>query len=74
VVLTTHLHLAPRLKKENSYNYLPLWSFEACYRVNFTLLHYVVFSTALTSSLLGPNILLLSTLLSSTLSHYRPSM
>jgi len=32
VALTTHLHLAPRLKKEQSYNLLPLWAFMACSR------------------------------------------
>jgi hypothetical protein len=36
VALTTHPHLAPRLKKEQSYTYTPLWDFVACSRMNFT--------------------------------------
>ena len=36
VVLTTHPHLAPSLKKEQSYNSAPLWAFVAFSRVNFT--------------------------------------
>jgi hypothetical protein len=36
VALTTHPHLAPRLKKEYSYNSTPLWAFVAFLRVNFT--------------------------------------
>ena len=36
VALATHLHLAPRLKKEQSYNSTPLWAFVACSRINFT--------------------------------------
>jgi hypothetical protein len=41
--LTTHLHLAPRLKKEYSNNYIPLWVFVGRYRVNciFTLYTYM---------------------------------
>jgi len=34
VVLTTHPHVVPRLKKEQSYIYTPLWTFMACCRVN----------------------------------------
>jgi len=33
----THLHLAPSLKKEYSYNFLPLWTFMASYGANITL-------------------------------------
>jgi hypothetical protein len=33
----THHHLAPRLKKKYSYTSTPLWTFVACYRVNFTV-------------------------------------
>jgi len=36
VALTTHPHLAPRLKKEYIYNSAPLWAFVASSRVNFT--------------------------------------
>jgi len=36
VAMTTHTHLAPRLKEEWSYTSLPLWAFEACSRANFT--------------------------------------
>jgi len=35
VALTTHSHLAPRLKKEYNYTLLHLWDFVACSRVNF---------------------------------------
>ena len=35
-------HLAPRLKKEYSYNSNPhLWAFVACYRVKFTFTFYL---------------------------------
>ena len=37
VVLTTHPHLAPRLKKSRAIPFLSLWAFVACYRVNFAL-------------------------------------
>jgi len=35
VVLTTHSHLAPRLKKENSYISTPLWAFMASFSAKF---------------------------------------
>jgi hypothetical protein len=35
VALTTHPHLAPRLRKEPSYTFTPLWAFVACPRVKF---------------------------------------
>ena len=38
VVLTTHPHLEPRLKKQQSYISTPLWAFVACSRVNFTFM------------------------------------
>jgi hypothetical protein len=41
VGLTTHLDLAPRLKKEYSLPLLPLLVFEACSWVNFTLLDLI---------------------------------
>jgi hypothetical protein len=34
--MTTHPHLAPRLKKEYSYTSTALWAFMACSRENFT--------------------------------------
>ena len=34
--ISTHVHLAPRLKKEYSYTSTPLWAFIACSRANFT--------------------------------------
>jgi hypothetical protein len=34
VALTTHTHLAPRLKKEQSYTCTPLCAFKASYEVN----------------------------------------
>jgi len=36
VAVTTHSHLAPKLKKEKSYTFTPLWALVACSRVNFT--------------------------------------
>jgi flagellar biosynthesis/type III secretory pathway M-ring protein FliF/YscJ len=36
MALTTHPHLAPRLKNEYSYTSTPLWTFVTCYRVNLT--------------------------------------
>ena len=36
VALTTHTHLASRLKKGYSYTSTPVWSFVACSRMNFT--------------------------------------
>ena len=36
VALTTHLHLAPRLRKSRAMHLLHLWAFVACSRVNFT--------------------------------------
>jgi hypothetical protein len=42
VALTTHPHLAPRLKKEYSLTLLPLWAFVACSRVNFTFTFYEI--------------------------------
>ena len=37
-MLTTHPHPAPRLKKEYSYTFSPLYVFMAGYRVKFTLI------------------------------------
>ena len=34
-------HIAPRLKKEQSYTSTPLWAFMACSRVNFTFYSYI---------------------------------
>jgi len=34
VVLTTHPHLAPRLKKGRAIHLLPLWAFVVCWREN----------------------------------------
>jgi hypothetical protein len=42
VALTTHPHLAPRLKKEWSYTSIPLWAFVAGYRVNFTFTFIII--------------------------------
>ena len=36
MTLTTHPHLAPRLKKEYIYTSTPLWTFVICSRVKFT--------------------------------------
>jgi hypothetical protein len=36
VAFTTHLHVAPRLKKEYSYTSTPLWAFMTCSRMKFT--------------------------------------
>jgi hypothetical protein len=36
VALFTHTHLAPRLRKEYSYNASPLWGFVSCSTVDFT--------------------------------------
>jgi hypothetical protein len=36
MALTTHPHLALRLKKEYSYTCTPVWAFVACSRVNCT--------------------------------------
>jgi hypothetical protein len=36
VVLTTHLHLAPRSRMSRAIPLLPIWVFEACYRANCT--------------------------------------
>ena len=36
VALTTHPHLATKLKKEYSSTFIPLWAFLACSSVNFT--------------------------------------
>ena len=35
--------LAPRLKKEQTLHYFPLWSFAACSRGNFTFHHFATF-------------------------------
>jgi hypothetical protein len=37
MALTTHLYLAPRLKKDYSCTPTPLWAVVACCRANFTL-------------------------------------
>ena len=36
--------LAPRLKKEHSYDLLPLWGFVVCSRVKFAFLYHICFS------------------------------
>jgi hypothetical protein len=43
LVLTTHPHLAPRLKKERSYTSTSRLGLTACTRVNFTLALSVTF-------------------------------
>jgi len=45
VALTTHPHLAPRLKKEYSYTLLPLWAFMDCSRVNLPCYLYPKYLT-----------------------------
>jgi hypothetical protein len=32
--------VAPRLKKEHSYTFIPLWAFMACYRVIFNFIYF----------------------------------
>jgi hypothetical protein len=41
VALATHLHLAPRLKKQKSNILIPLCAFMAVYRASFTFTHEV---------------------------------
>jgi hypothetical protein len=50
MALTTYLHLAPRLKKELSYTYIPLWPFVG--ELYLTSLCSFLYSPV-TSSLLG---------------------
>jgi len=41
--LTTHLHLAPMLKKEYSYTSTPLWACVSCHKVHVTFVLYLYF-------------------------------
>jgi hypothetical protein len=45
VALTTHPHLAMRLKKEQSYTSTPFWALMACSMVNFTFIFTVYMKT-----------------------------
>jgi hypothetical protein len=60
VALTTHPHLAPRLKKE-SYTSTPLWAFVVCSRVKFTF----TFQTDITFGFMEDDSLLLTRALNS---------
>ena len=42
LLLNTHSHLAPRLRKSRAIPLFPLWAFMVCWRVNFTFVNLPV--------------------------------